>query len=169
MYVCSCRYVHEGVRVNMNVGVYYGGQELWGVPKSLGHPPSYFLRQCLLLHMESIDSPTRPMSFRPLVLNLQMPDFTWVLEIRSSRLHGRHLQTESSSQFCPYKNPFPTKIIYDPASVSSKTTLLPRPCKTPVQPEPHKVVDLTVQTRMILLLLCRFLPDRNIAPCRQAL
>lgn len=55
MYVCSYRYVHEGVRVNMHVGVYYGGEELWGVPKSLGHPPSYFLRQYLLLHMEPID------------------------------------------------------------------------------------------------------------------
>lgn len=137
--------------------------------QSLGHPPSYFLRQGVSLNMELIDSATWPMSFRPLVLNLQMPDFTWVLEIRDSRLHGRHLQTESSPQFCPYKNPFPTKIIYDPASVSSKTILLPRPCKTPVQPEPHRVVDLTVQTRKILPLLCKFLPDRNTASCRQAL
>lgn len=105
--------------------------------QSLGHSPSYFLRQGLSLNMELIDSATWPMSFRPLVLNLQMPDFTCMLEIRDSRLHGRHLQTESSPQFCPYKNPFPTKIIYDPASVSSKTILLPRPCKTPVQPEPQ--------------------------------
>lgn len=56
--LCSCRYVHEGVRVNMHVGVYYEGEELWGVPTSLGHPPSYFLRQCLSLHMELIDSAT---------------------------------------------------------------------------------------------------------------